>query len=272
MGQPAEELAGRFFSFVHRLSRSIVSGIRNPILFIPLLRNIFVPRLILSRYLREFRPEHTRKSETDNSGHVGLSRCKVLVINLRHRIDRRDSFVAQAHAIGLRDFNFFQAIKDDRGSRGCALSHRSVLRTTEIKQGEMLMICEDDCEFLASRSELDEVIEEFYKNDKLDVLCLGFNTPNSWEQARISPNLLVTENTQTTSCYIVKPHVQELLESVAASSADALLTQDLPGLYEYDVVWKTLQGSYFFAVPSKRMVKQIASHSDIENAFTNYGV
>ena len=249
-----------------------MSGIRNPILFIPLLRNIFVPRRILSRYLREFKPEHTRKSAPDDSGNVGLSRCKVFVINLRHRIDRRDSFAAQASAIGLRDFNFFQAIKDDRGSRGCALSHRSVLRTTEINQGEMLMICEDDCEFLASRSELDEVIEEFYKNDKLDVLCLGFNTPNAWQQARISPNLLVTENTQTTSCYIVKPHVQELLESVAAASAESLLTQDLPGLYEYDVVWKTLQDSYFFAIPSKRMVKQIASHSDIENVFTNYGV
>jgi hypothetical protein len=180
--------------------------------------------------------------------------------------------VAQANAVGFGDFDVFRAIWDDRGSRGCALSHQAVLRTAEIKEGEMLMVCEDDCEFLTSRSDLDEVIEEFYNNDKLDVLCLGFNTPKNWQQVRISTNLLLTENTQTTSCYVVKPHVQALLESVAASSAEALLNDARLGLFEYDIAWKSLQDSYFFAVPSKRIVRQIASHSDIEQKFTNYGL
>ena len=72
------------------------------------------------------------------------------------------------------------------------------------------MICEDDCQFIADRAAIDAAVEEFFYNQHLDVLCLAYNPENCFV---ISQNLMITSDTQTMSCYILKTSaIAELLD------------------------------------------------------------
>jgi hypothetical protein len=206
------------------------------------------------------------------SDRVGLDRCEIKLINLPHRVDRLDHFSDQARFLRIEQFQVFEATKRENGALGCAISHRELLASSRNNKFDLLMICEDDCEFLVARPELDALVEEFYKNDKLDVLCLGYNTPNSWQQVKISQRLSITENTQTTSCYVIKPHMISILQNSAAKSAFNLEKFNIKGIHELDLVWKELQQVYFFAIPNNRPVRQGQFYSDIEKKVTDYGV
>jgi glycosyl transferase family 25 len=255
-----------------RWIKKILNFFRNPLRNSSLLRRALGPKVLFSRYKMGSLSVNKASPPSMIETKKGLDRCKVVVINLPERVDRNTLFREEAKKLGMEGYVFFQAIRDTRGSRGCSLSHAKVLRETEITHGQILMDCEDDCQFLVDRATLDAVIEEFYSNEKLDVLCLAYNTPHKRHQARISDKLLLTENTQTTACYLVKPRFQSHLESVAAASSYMLEKSAISGLFEYDVLWKELQLDFFFAIPDKRMVRQAASYSDIEQKFTNYGV
>ena len=85
------------------------------------------------------------------------------------------------------------------GALGCAKSHEAVLSSASILEDQLLMICEDDCQFIADRAAIDAAIEEFFYNPHLDVLCLAYNAKNGFA---ISQNLMITSDTQTMSCYI----------------------------------------------------------------------
>ncbi len=210
-------------------------------------------------------------SKAVSSG-VGLDRCSIYVINLADRTDRLASFREQMWKLNQTSYEVFPGIRKTNGALGCSLSHRDLLRLAESSKKDLIMVCEDDSEFISARGEIDLLIEEFVANEKLDVLCLGFNTPNEWQRVKISKLLSVTENTQTTSCYVIKPHMRSLIESAAARSAEGLAMSQIKGMYEFDLVWKELQAIYFFAVPNKRPVQQIESYSDIEKKITDYGV
>ena len=82
-------------------------------------------------------------------------------------------------------------------------------RRRQSLEDQPLMICEDDCQFIADRAAIDAAIEEFFYNPHLDVLCLAYNAENGFA---ISQNLMITSDTQTMSCFILK----------AAASAEVL--------------------------------------------------
>lgn len=233
------------------------------------LRVLLDPIPIYVRYARAPRNKGAQLEKNNNSG---LARCEVFFINLDSRTDRRKSFAEQIASVDLTTATRFSAIRNQNGAIGCSLSHLAILSTAKVQDGRLLMICEDDCEFLVDRKELDLLVEEFYENPKLDVLCLAFNTLNKRKQATISKSFLLTENTQTTACYVIKPHMIKPLAAVAKQSADELAANNLPGKSAIDVVWKNLQKTHFFVVPRRRAAKQITSYSDIEQADVSYGV
>lgn len=257
--------------FAARLVRTGIQVFRDPLGSSPRIRRLIGPSLISRRYENELRKVDALQTNY-SVGTRGLGRCQIRVINLPHRKDRLESFFREVQRLDMPNVKVFEAIPQENGALGCSLSHQQVLREADLVSSELLMICEDDCEFLVERPLIDEVIEEFYKNPKLDVLCLGYNAPFERQNLQISKNLRITENTQTTSCYVVRPKIVSLLESVAASSADHLRSSRLKGLFEYDLMWKSIQTSYFFAIPTYRIVKQRAGYSDIEGAQTDYGV
>ena len=136
-------------------------------------------------------------------------------MNLKHREDRRAEVQSEFKALGVTRFARFEAIADANGALGCAKSHETVLSSASILEDQLLMICEDDCQFITYRAAIDAAIEEFFYNPHLDVLCLAYNAENGFA---ISQNLMITSDTQTMSCYILKaPAIAPVLDTVRFS-------------------------------------------------------
>lgn len=197
----------------------------------------------------------------------GIERCQVVYINLDHRVDRRQQIEKEFLDLGLHEYKRFSAVYRTRGALGCAESHLRVLESWSIDSKDLLMICEDDCEFLLAREDVDNLIEEFALNANLSVLCLGYNARNG---INISSRFKITSNTQTMSCYVIKPNARGSLIKAARRSVDSLLPGGQP--LAIDIAWKTEQKSIFFAIPIFRAVRQRASFSDIEKRNVEYFV
>jgi len=199
----------------------------------------------------------------------GLALCDVYYINLSHRNDRRREIEKELEKIGVHDSRRFEAHRDDNGALGCSRSHYSLLRDYVASVDRLLMICEDDCQFISERSCIDGVVNEFYSNTNLDVLCLAYNKRNG---VNISTSLEFTSDTQTTACYILKPYMIPEMIEMANESITRLESGQENKRAAIDVVWKKLQKKYVFVVPVQRVARQSASYSDIEKAHTDYAV
>ena len=200
---------------------------------------------------------------------IGLERCDIFYINLDHRTDRRTHIEGEFAKIGVNNYTRFSAIKNENGALGCAQSHLNILRTWEANPQRLLMICEDDCQFLLERSEIDDLVDQFYNDTRLDVLCLGYNARNG---ARATEEFSITSNTQTLSCYIMKPHIVPKLIESALKSTKWLATGLPEQKAAIDVVWKELQTQYMFAIPRNRAAKQTDFYSDIQKKSVSYNV
>ena len=203
------------------------------------------------------------------NGPSGLDRCEIHYIDLKHREDRRAEIQSEFKALGVTRFARFEAIADANGALGCAKSHETVLSSASILEDQLLMICEDDCKFIADRAAIDAAIEEFFYNPHLDVLCLAYNAENGFA---ISQNLMITSDTQTTSCYILKAAaIAEVLGCMRFSVEN--LSRGGAGFdYAIDRVWKRAQRQMFFALTKDHFARQRPSFSDIEQNYQDYGL
>jgi len=209
-------------------------------------------------WLAEHRPDFER----------GLARCEVRYINLAARTDRRREMESLFRKLAIQAHRV-EASFAEQGILGCARSH--ILALAQPSRNEkLLMICEDDLDFLVGRKTLDMLIDEFYRNPGLDVLCLGYNLRA--KPIPISRDLQLTENTQTTSCYVVKTKARGVLRDIFAKSADDLVSGVDSRVAALDIAWKDAQdGTLVFAVPREPAVIQRPGHSDIANSFVDYG-
>ena len=210
------------------------------------------------------------KAFIKNNGSLsGADRCKIVYINLEHRLDRKRHIESEFRRLCLLGFERFCAVSDQNGALGCAFSHAQVLKDNTLAKEQLLMICEDDCQFIVDRPKIDELIEEFFQDSRLDILCLAYNAENG---IKISQSLMVTSNTATMSCYVVKAHsLGNVLASIESSIAH-LSAGNPSHLFAIDQTWKQLQQTQLFAIPSERAAIQLPSFSDIENEYSNYGV
>ena len=200
---------------------------------------------------------------------VGLDRCIINFINLKHREDRKAEIVSEFKRLGVSEFARFDAISDQNGALGCTKSHAQLLKAAHITKDQLFMICEDDCQFVVDRTTIDIVIEEFFLNAHLDVLCLAYNAKNGFQ---ISKNLLITSDTQTTSCYVVKLNVIDMVLDSALKSEHLLLQGEPVDNCAIDLIWKEVKQKIFFALPTLRCAQQRPSFSDIENVYQDYGL
>lgn len=199
----------------------------------------------------------------------GLDLCDVFYINLEHRTERRAHIEAEFAKLDLTRFTRVRATLDDNGALGCAKSHLGVLRSWVPTADRLLMICEDDCTFLLDRKALDHLINTFASDPRIDVLCLAFNARNG---VSVTREFAITSDTQTTSCYIAKPHVIDEL-TLSAEKSVTSLAQGLPEQKAaIDVVWKEVQRDVCFAIPNKRAAIQYESYSDVQKTQTSYNV
>lgn len=206
-------------------------------------------------------PEYTKSK---------LNTLEIHYINLEHRKDRDREIVDEFKILGLNNYIRFNAIKNTNGALGCALSHMTILENWNTYNSNLLMVCEDDLKFIGSLEELEVLVNEFINDKSLDILCLSYNQFN---EVPYNEMFNLTSDTQTTACYIVKPHMKTvLLENFKLSVK--LLENKIDNQYgvAIDEVWKVLQKKYNFVLPKKRFAHQRESYSDIMNRVVDYKV
>lgn len=203
--------------------------------------------------------------------HEGNIKMPILVINLDHRVDRLKSITRFIEEIGVNGFERISAVHTEDGKIGCVASHLQAVNIGIIRRCEAVMICEDDIELLAQPAELLALVSEFLSSAELDVLCLGFNVRQP--SIRFSESLLLTTDTQTASCYIVKKRALPVLQARFAKSLVKVAAGGSQMRYMHDMYWKKDQKrSLIFAHPAVRVVKQSRSYSDLEKQIVDYGV
>lgn len=202
----------------------------------------------------------------------GSDKCslKIAVINLQERVDRRNE-IEKHFGIRNLEFSFIPGVKHAIPLAGCAQAHIQAMRKWAPEDFEILMICEDDIEFLKPQWYIDKLILEFCKNPALDVLCLGNSTRKPL--VPISASLAISDDIQTASCYLLKRSGVSKIAPLFEYSSKMLQDGNDHRLYAHDVLWKQLQrNSMIFAVPRKSVARQKKSFSDIQMKVVNYGV
>jgi GR25 family glycosyltransferase involved in LPS biosynthesis len=193
-------------------------------------------------------------------------------INLDCRKDRLESITNQFTKLGLKDYTRISGINKKNGMEGVTLSHIRALTSEENRYSDLIMVCEDDAIFHTNYKNLIQIINSFAFDDKLDILCLGYNEKNRF---RYNELFDITTDTQTTVCYVVKQDVKdrlvwlfELAYQLQINNIDDQIGSAL------DVVWKRLQKRYAFAIPKTHIVTQLPSISDSGSTphFVNHGV
>jgi GR25 family glycosyltransferase involved in LPS biosynthesis len=198
---------------------------------------------------------------------ISFDSLEFVYINLDHRKDRKFEIESEFHKLGIKNFKRFSAIKNSFGALGCALSHESVLKDAKYRFINTV-VCEDDATFLVNRETLENIVSEFYKDSRLDVLCLAYNEFN---KIHVSSKFYISSNIQTMAFYLAKPYVLHDLCNVAKKSIYGLENGGSEEVYAIDQVWKTLQQKYIFCIPFTRAVQQRPSYSDIRSQEVNYG-
>lgn len=200
---------------------------------------------------------------------VGLKRCDVRYINLRQRHDRREQFEGEMQRLGVSWHEREEAVWDENGALGCALSHINVLAGWRSDDKEILLVCEDDLEFIGTRSDIDAVIEEFVQDAGLSILLLAHNA--TW-QVPISQAVGISSDAQTTAAYIVRASAAADVIASFQQSAAMLARGSQPGDAAIDIVWKRLQRKRVFGLAIPRLAVQRKDYSDIEKIVTDYDV
>ena len=208
------------------------------------------------------------KSSTWGENSILSNQVKAMFINLTHRVDRRLQAESEFEALGLRASRI-DAINHEIGLVGCALSHAKAIQTwIPAVSSPLLLIAEDDVNFVGSNKSIVELIVEFKRNAGLDVLCLSHVSKGPFEN--LSASLAVSVDTQTTGCYVIKPRAARVLRRVFLQSAKLIAKGKSKERYALDILWKKVQRRRLvFAVPREAVVIQRASYSDIQQTWVD---
>jgi len=206
------------------------------------------------------------------------------IINLAHRLDRRDESLRECVRAGLDVKNniFFSARHvTSNGALGCALSHAKLLADFLFESEKShILVLEDDFTL--------RDIEKFHTTinailrlaGSWDVFLLGHNTALPLENTQV-PEVFRIINAQTTSGYLVNRGYAIKLIECFYRSAELLKRYDhLPemfratarGLLACDTLWKELQTEARFWATFPSLIYQRPSFSDVENREVSYGV
>lgn len=219
------------------------------------------------------------------------------VINLKHRVDRKEEMLEQLSKSNIDNYTIFEAIKpslDDLnkwninflyptplwlrnnaeldmnkykiGALGCLKSHLEILKDAVEKGYEYILILEDDTEFifnmeykeLCSRIKPQiEYILNKYKNFGMLYFC---GNHNNGVVSKVTGNLSLVKGTLTTGSYIISK--KAMIKAIS----------ELNGFdREIDVYYSSfLQNDMDCFCFTPHISRQRISHSDILNKTTVY--
>ncbi len=194
---------------------------------------------------------------------------KVIYINLDHRLDRRVLFEKEMETMGINAIRY-SAIKNSNGAIGCHMSHLEVLKFAKAQKYPNVLIMEDDFEFLVDKQEFNNQLKMFFDSRiSYDVLMLAYNM---WESEPYNDLIGQVKSAYTTAAYIVNSNMyDELINNFEYGLEQHIKTGDFK-TFAIDVYWIKLQKTKKFFYFKKRIGKQRAGYSDIQNKDVDYNV
>lgn len=197
---------------------------------------------------------------------------KIYYINLEHRKDRRESIEREIKKIDpeFKKTERINAVLQKPGWIGCGKSHLLALKKALEEGHDNILILEDDFVFQVEEKEILPTIDNFFKNFKdYTLFLLGTNLLRFQE---VKDDFIKVINGQTTSGYMINKKFIPNLIKCFQEAVTALEEGKDRRIFSIDIQWKKFQGnSSKVYTTKKRLGKQKASFSDIENRNTNYG-
>ena len=166
---------------------------------------------------------------------------KVFYINLEHMTDRRDRIEGEFEKYGITNYERFPAIRHKCGAVACGKSHLAILNIAKERGYKRIIILEDDVEFLVSKEDFHEKMNEL-KDVYYDVCLLS----NEWTHIDyidewVHNKLHISQRTLLTSGYIVTEwHYDHLIRELELTT----VMFDLLGvdwMTYMDFAWNQLQ-------------------------------
>lgn len=210
---------------------------------------------------------------------------KIFVINLKHRLDRKEQILKELEIQNITNYEFFngvQATENDIlkwnsnycisksscfsdpgkfllyqiGSFGCLQSHIEICKIALERDYKNILILEDDTKFIKN-------IEFLYKyskqiNNNYDMLYLCGTHDGIRE--KVTENIMKTRNTLTTHSYLItKPVMEFLIKNINSYSE------------EIDVFYVTeVQSKFNCFCTYPHITTQTAGFSDIRQEIVSY--
>ncbi len=211
-------------------------------------------------------------------------RVSVKIINLPHRLDRKEVCRKEMAAIGWHegDYAFFEARHmPEFGARGCALSHgKAIADFLFAEEKPFLLVLEDDFTIRSGAEFLSGLEAAIAGSTGWDVFLLAHNAAIAIARTPIKDAYLVV-NAQTASGYLVgrllasrpmevffrSAEMQDRVKNIPSPAREAANT-----LFRCDILWKHLQDNDRFSAPIPALTAQRRSYSDIEKKMVDYGV
>ena len=209
---------------------------------------------------------------------------KVYVINLKHRTDRREQVLKELEKAGIKDYEFFDAIKPTSeevnvwnkdfcnhvkqhipgerfekyriGCLGCLLSHRAIIQQCVRDNVDEVLILEDDVEFLHNIETLQKFKQQL--EGKYGMLYLsGSHIENP---TKYTENIRNISKTYTTNSYFITNNaMKDVLTYIDGYSK------------EVDVFFTAfIQKMYRCYVTIPHITKQRDGYSDIQCKEVSY--
>lgn len=205
--------------------------------------------------------------------------ARIVVINADHRADRLDAVMRELAMAGapldrvLRQPAVFEEVTGDKwvdGQIGCLKSHRDSLRLAVPRQGEHVLILEDDFCFTSDLARHLDDLWSFTERRYDYVICLLATSKNG----RIEPrDDLVSESRQpctNSAAYLVSGDHYDRLSAMQENAIEQLIATRDPNRYAADRYWSGLGPEGRLLVFRQKMGFQAASFSDIERRVSRY--
>tara|TARA_R110002072_G_scaffold23914_1_gene81793 strand:- start:13675 stop:14331 length:657 start_codon:yes stop_codon:yes gene_type:complete len=210
---------------------------------------------------------------------------KIYIINLKHRLDRKQHMLNELSRNNITNYEFFEAICPDIsdiitwnnnycnhvsnsfsnklkfvnyqiGCLGCLKSHLEVCRIALKNNYKNILILEDDTEIIDSLNKLNEYYEQIPENPDMLYLCgshLG-------EKTKISNNIIKVSGTHTTGSYIINNKTMKyLVDNITGYNK------------EIDVFYaEIIQNKFNCYCVIPHLAKQMDGYSDIQQTNVHY--
>lgn len=177
------------------------------------------------------------------------------VINLKHRVDRKEHVIQELQKLQNITYEFITAIEHVDPKIGCTLSHQYCINTAKQKNLEHVMILEDDVIFESNVMEVFENAWKHVQKYEWNLLYLGGNIKDI--ATHVDDHLLRVQSVNTTHAYIIHERFYDVI-------------LDLPSEPIIDYQYRKLNATYPMYMCAPMVAYQMPSYSDLQQQHVNY--